>query len=83
MRPRELTVNGPNRPLPLMPLLEILSHERLPVRIRLRYENPMSDSENSFAGLGATLDLNHVGVFARLYIVAGTFYCINEFINIV
>ena len=42
-----------------------------------------SDSENGFAGFGATLDLNHIGVFARLHIFAGTFNGINEFINIV
>lgn len=83
VRPRELTVNGPNRPLPLIPRLEILSHERLPVRIRLRYENPISDSEDGFAGFGAALDINDIGVFARLHIVASTFDGINEFVNIV
>jgi hypothetical protein len=75
-------VNGPNRPLPLTPRLEILSHERLPVRIRLRYEKPISDSEDGLAGLSATLDINHLGVFARLYIVASTFDGVNEFVNI-
>ena len=83
VRPRELTVKGPNRPLPLTPRFEIFSQERLPVRIRLRYEKPISGSEDGFAGFGAALDINDIGVFASLHIVASTFDGINEFVNIV
>jgi hypothetical protein len=49
----------------------------------LRYEKPISDSEDGLAGLGATLNVNHIGVFARLHIFASTFDGINELVNIV
>ncbi len=83
VRPRELMVNGPNRPLPLTPRFEILSHEFLPVRIRLRYEKPISDSEDGLAGFSASVNIYDVGVFASLYIVASTFDGVDELVNIV
>jgi hypothetical protein len=75
-------VNGPNRPLPLTPRFEIFSQERLPVRIRLRYEKPTSDSEDGLAGFSATVNIYDIGVFASLYVVASTFDGVNEFVNI-
>jgi hypothetical protein len=75
-------VKGPNRPLPLTPRFEIFSQERLPVRIRLRYEKPTSDSEDGLAGLSATFNVNHIGIFARLHVVASTFDGVDKLVNI-
>ncbi len=50
-------VAEPGMPAHRKPRLEMLSHERFPVRTRLRYENPMWASE-IMCGVPGQRDLN-------------------------